>query len=143
MGWRDHVAYKISKNTFLRNTTTFDSLSAYVKKEILRLQSELLAKSNSGGSLFSITNEDGSIDYVIPYVGGHGKGFQVKYDREAAIIILQDYNDGNENPLSPLVSIEPHSHGAIVKYLDAHEKAGEEEVITPSSLDEIFEKTLT
>lgn len=143
MGWRDHIANEIAKNAFLKKTTTFDGLSTYVKSEVDGLRSELLAKSKSGGSLAAVTNEDGSIDYVIPYVGGRAKGFQVKYDREASVIIIQGFDNASETPTSALVSIEPHNHGAIVTYLDDHEQAGKEELISPYLLDKIFEKTLT
>lgn len=143
MGWRDHIANEISKNAFLKKTTTFDGLSSYVRSEVEGLRSELLTKSKSGGSLAAVTNKDGSIDYVIPYVGGHVRGFQVKYDKEASVIVIRSVDNGSESPLLNLVSIEPHSHGAIAKYLDDHEQAGKEELICPYLLDKIFEKTLT
>ena len=145
MGWKDDIANEISQNAFLKRTENFDALSSYVKKEIDILHSELLEKSRSGGSLAtkSSQNKANAFDHTIPYVNGRLKGFQVQYNNEASVVIISSIDDENETLYTPLVSIEPHSGGAIVKFADGHENAGKEERITLNSLDTIFEKALT
>ncbi|WP_214848986.1 hypothetical protein [Exiguobacterium sp. s138] len=143
MEWKNAVAEKISQTMFLKSTKNFDGLKVYVKSQIENLCRELSSKTGNNGGLEVTEHDDGTYDYIIPSLDEKEKGFQVEYNERAQMITIRIINNLSEHNYSTLAEIKPKHKGAIVKHMNSLRDIKDEELISSSVLDAIFEKALT
>ncbi|UKS54882.1 hypothetical protein [Exiguobacterium acetylicum] len=140
--WRKTVAQNIEMNIFLKSTTSFDSLSKYVREELEELREDLQDLSNDSGTLIlrEINNE--TVEYLLPLVNGQEKGFQVHFNEGGGIIAFRSVDSSRGTRVIPIASIEPTYSGARFYELDNQGEVVDEETILPDSIDRAIRFTL-
>lgn len=142
MNWRQQVGQDIAMNMFLKSTTSFETLSKYVREEIEELQNDLKEFSNGSGTLVSKEINGETIEYLLPLVNRQEKGFQVHFNEGGGCIDIKSVDSARGTRVLPLISIEPKYAGAIVQDLDEQGAVTDEGSILPDTLDRVFEQIL-